>query len=335
MSSSSGSAPARFRFDLDDVDSAEADLDLVVRRIERPRFTPPPAFSSSVSDVRPELDSEPELHFGAQGTRGAAPAPGDAEYDAEGDEPPIDLPTDLGEEQPLAPDARRRPRELLNSVRAALRRGAPPRPSLPRSASEPVRLGRRASDVVPPLRAPRASGGGHRRLLGPLAALAALGLAYLVSTSSLVALAPRLAKTAPRVPDLGTLGSTEKSAPTPSSTGPSSPVAAAPAVPEKERAPVVETGPMPEGLSYPGKGLIEVVTSERELIYVDSIFLGRGPLRRVPVLPGDHAIQIRSGGTERSIQATVQVAQTTRVHFEADPHFVRPDGSPASLEELD
>ncbi len=317
MSSSSGSAPARFRIDLDEVGPAEADLDVVVRHIERPRFTPLPAFSSSVSDTRPELDSEPELHFGAP----------------EVDEPPIDLPTALGEEQPLSLEARRGPRELLDTVRAALRRGAPPRPDLHRSSSEPVRLGRRASDVATPARAPRAS---HRRFLGPLAALCALGLAYLVSTSSLVALAPRLAKTAPRVPDLGTVGSAETSAPAPSSPGPSSPAAPAASVPEKEeRAPVVEIGPMPEGLSYPGKGLIEVVTSERELIYVDSIFLGRGPLRRVPVLPGDHAIKIRSGGTERSVQATVQVAQATRIHFEVDPHFVRPDGSPASLEELD
>src|SRR5690606_7839351 len=144
--------------------------------------------------------------------------------------------------------------------------------SLPRASSEPVRLGRRASDVVPP---PRAPGAGHRRFLGPLAALCALGLAYLVSTSSLVALAPRLAKTAPRVPDLGTVGSAEKSAAAPSPPGHSSPAAPAASVPVKERAPVVEIGLMPEGLSYPGKGLIEVVTSERELIYVDSIFLGR------------------------------------------------------------
>lgn len=334
MSSPSGSAPARFRFDLDEVDPAEADLDVVVRHIERPRFSPPPTFSSSVSDVRPELDSEPELHLGAPSAktddRLDLSSPGDAAVGecAESDDPPIDLPTDLGEPQPLGLEARHRPRELLDSVRAALRRGAPPRPPLPRSSSEPVRLGRRVSDVVPS--PPRAR---SRRFLGPLSALCALGLAYLVSTSSLVAFAPRLAKTAPGVPELGTLG--EKSPPAAASSGSNSPAAPAPPVPEKERAPFVEMAPLPEGISYPGKGLIEVVTSERELIYVDSIFLGRGPLRRVPVLPGDHAIKIRSGGAERSIQATVQVAQTTRVHFEGDPHFVRPDGSPASLEELD
>jgi hypothetical protein len=73
---------------------------------------------------------------------------------------------------------------------------------------------------------------------------------------------------------------------------------------------------LPSGAAYPGRGLLEVVTSERELVYVDGIFIGRGPLRRIPLLPGKHGILIRNGGTERGTEAELRVGASTRVHFE-------------------
>jgi hypothetical protein len=78
-----------------------------------------------------------------------------------------------------------------------------------------------------------------------------------------------------------------------------------------------EQGPMPEGLSWPGKGLIEVVTSEDELIYIDGVFTGRGPLRRVPVTPGKHNVAIKFGGNERTGTVEVLADKSTRAVFKA------------------
>jgi len=70
-------------------------------------------------------------------------------------------------------------------------------------------------------------------------------------------------------------------------------------------------------MSWPGKGLIEVVTAEEELIYVDGVFTGRGPLRRIPVTPGSHEIKIKSGGSERQGIAEVELGRATRAVFAA------------------
>lgn len=300
-----------FSFDLES-DPERPAADPEVRKIHAPRF------SASVSRTRPAFDSEPEAELDE---------PGPDAVDAE--EPPIDLP-DARKAQALTENNPPEPRELLGAIRRALRAGAPPRPvSRGADLSATRELNRRISDPAP-RRKPS-----ERKYLGPLAAAAALGLTYLISTSSLVALGPRLARTSPRVPHLGSLGTKKESSDRASPSD--SPSAAPPAQPgpPKAKEPLIERGPLPEGLSYPGKGLIEIVTSERELIYVDSIFLGRGPLRRVPVLPGEHAIKIRSGGTERDTTAVVRTAETTRVHFEADAHLVGADGKKADPEELD
>lgn len=80
----------------------------------------------------------------------------------------------------------------------------------------------------------------------------------------------------------------------------------------------VEIAPMPDGLSWPGKGLIEVVTSEEEVIYVDGVFTGRGPLRRIPVSPGEHEVSIRTGGTKRGGTVQVEINKNTRAVFKSE-----------------
>jgi len=159
-------------------------------------------------------------------------------------------------------------------------------------------------------------------LKGPLAAAAAATLVYLGSHTALSAAAPLLSAQGPRVPDLGSLPS--KAA---SKAAPAEGAAKAPEPEAQKKAaaePRVEAIPMPDGLHYPGKGVIEVVTGERELIYVDGVFAGRGPLRRIPVVPGPHEVAVRSGGSEQSVTAHVEAAQGTRALFVRLPEKPQP-----------
>lgn len=72
---------------------------------------------------------------------------------------------------------------------------------------------------------------------------------------------------------------------------------------------------LPDGLGWPGKGLIEVVTPGRELIYVDGVFTGRGPLRRIPVSPGSHEVVLRTETSERRTTVDVLVDRRSRLVF--------------------
>jgi hypothetical protein len=174
-----------------------------------------------------------------------------------------------------------------------------------------------------------------RRLAAPAAALAAAGAMYVLGTTVLARVAgPELAaaSSAPHVPDLGETPGAAKGAP-------SEPglrrvgerrarpgdKAAGPSSPDDDSAegsgppPVATTVvPMPPGLSWPGKGLIEVVTSGDELVYVDGVFVGRGPLRRVPVIPGEHEVSIRTEGERRDGVVEVLVDRSTRAVFASE-----------------
>ncbi len=79
--------------------------------------------------------------------------------------------------------------------------------------------------------------------------------------------------------------------------------------------PALETLALPDGMRWPGKGLIEVVTEGRELVYVDGVFTGRGPLRRIPIQPGSHEVVVRTEGKERSLRVSVSADKRARVVF--------------------
>ncbi len=96
-------------------------------------------------------------------------------------------------------------------------------------------------------------------------------------------------------------------------TAPPGPQAAAKA--DSSAAPALEQLSMPEGLSWPKKGLIEVVTGGRELVYVDGVFTGRGPLRRIPISPGSHEVVVRTEGKERKMRLDVTVGKRARLVF--------------------
>ena len=52
--------------------------------------------------------------------------------------------------------------------------------------------------------------------------------------------------------------------------------------------------------------------------YVDGVFTGRGPLRRIPVAPGDHEVSIRAEGKERTGTVSVQLNKNTRAVFKGE-----------------
>ncbi|HSC88324.1 MAG TPA: hypothetical protein VLC09_13675, partial [Polyangiaceae bacterium] len=176
-----------------------------------------------------------------------------------------------------------------------------------------------------------------RRAAGPALTLAlALGVHGVSSHWLGLVGTPRLAAD---VPDLGTLPAAVERDPRPpeqrktprpqvgagsaatgsTATGSAPTNAAAPEKgspsPQGESAPQVEMTELARDLAQPGKGGLEVVTSEDELIYVDGVFVGRGPLRRLPVVPGDHDVSIRSGGAQRRGTVPVEAGRGTRVLF--------------------
>src|SRR5690606_20169382 len=72
---------------------------------------------------------------------------------------------------------------------------------------------------------------------------------------------------------------------------------------------------LPDGLSVPpGKGLLEVDSGGQHKLYVDNVFVGRGPLRRIPIEPGSHQVQTQLDGVEEV--HTVEVAVGRRARLE-------------------
>ncbi len=103
--------------------------------------------------------------------------------------------------------------------------------------------------------------------------------------------------------------------------------AAAPVVASAVAPPAVVTAPpLPEArveaLELPpgfvvgdGKGLLEIVTSGRESIYVGGTFVGRGPTRRVPLAPGAQRIEIRTEDGSRQQAVELPAGRRLRVSF--------------------
>jgi hypothetical protein len=159
-----------------------------------------------------------------------------------------------------------------------------------------------------------------RKVAAPLSAAGAALVVYFAGSSLLGvdgSVALSRAVNVPEVPDLGTLPE-DPSALRTKVTPRAGAEAKDESAPKKPTEMQVEMAPMPEGLSWPGKGLVEVVTSEDELIYVDDVFTGRGPLRRVPVSPGSHEISIKSGAITREGTVSVSPNQTTRAVFKSE-----------------
>jgi len=207
--------------------------------------------------------------------------------------------------------------QMSDALRERLERKAVAPPDGPSQAPQPEPTAEAAQ------RAPQLRAFTERRSLialgrqggGPLLALvAALGM-FLGSRHILGSGGIGLSKTGANVPNLGAVSRADGGSRTskPMTGAASDPAAGQPAAPPP--AMMTEVVPLPAGMAWPGKGLLEVVTSEDELVYVDGVFTGRGPLRRVPVTPGEHEVSIRKEGSERHGTAEVEPNRTTRAVF--------------------
>lgn len=74
--------------------------------------------------------------------------------------------------------------------------------------------------------------------------------------------------------------------------------------------------PLPEGLTVPqGKGLLEVDSGGQHKLYVDNVFVGRGPLRRIPIDPGTHQLQTQLDGIEEVHSVDVVAGRRVRLEL--------------------
>jgi DNA-binding response OmpR family regulator len=97
---------------------------------------------------------------------------------------------------------------------------------------------------------------------------------------------------------------------------------AAPTVPAPTPKPVqkAKVEPKTEDLGLPpgvplsnDKGLLEIDIGEKHAIYVDGTFVGRGPMRRVPLGAGSHEVVLKTPEGDISLQASVTVGRRMRV----------------------
>jgi hypothetical protein len=77
--------------------------------------------------------------------------------------------------------------------------------------------------------------------------------------------------------------------------------------------------PLPPGVIIAHeKGLLEIDTSDKQAIYVDGVFVGRGPLRRIPLDPGNHRVELRDGSENQAFPVEIQRGRRARLSVAGD-----------------
>jgi DNA-binding response OmpR family regulator/HPt (histidine-containing phosphotransfer) domain-containing protein len=70
----------------------------------------------------------------------------------------------------------------------------------------------------------------------------------------------------------------------------------------------------PEGIELqPGYGLLEVETAGPDPVYVDEAFVGRGPMRRVPLPAGRHSVEVRGEPLPSRIEVSLAAGRRVRI----------------------
>jgi CheY-like chemotaxis protein len=71
---------------------------------------------------------------------------------------------------------------------------------------------------------------------------------------------------------------------------------------------------LPQGVTVPNdRGLLEVEVGTPESIYVDGVFIGRGPSRRIALRPGRHEVRLRGDDSERTASVDITTGRRARV----------------------
>lgn len=79
----------------------------------------------------------------------------------------------------------------------------------------------------------------------------------------------------------------------------------------------IEEIPVPSNVTLkPGEALIEVTTGGDHAIFVDDTFVGRGPVRVIPVANGRHIVRTRLNGAERSDPVDLTPGRALRLSLE-------------------
>jgi CheY-like chemotaxis protein len=80
--------------------------------------------------------------------------------------------------------------------------------------------------------------------------------------------------------------------------------------------PKIDELPLPIGVEAgAGQGLLEVVTPDRDPIYVKGAFMGTGPVRPVLLAAGTYELRVGSDGSARTLQVTLVPGKRTRVEL--------------------
>jgi hypothetical protein len=72
---------------------------------------------------------------------------------------------------------------------------------------------------------------------------------------------------------------------------------------------------LPPGLAVSeDRGLLEVSVDPAQSVYVDGVFIGKGPTRQVPLREGAHEIRVSAEGVE--VAQPIDVRRSRRTHVE-------------------
>jgi CheY-like chemotaxis protein len=215
-----------------------------------------------------------------------------------------------------SPEERRDPSVAPRGAISSVRPGeASPRAAPPLSARGPVSSGppqgRPASGAAAQNSAPApGDSGGFLGILGVVAVAAAASFALVSALRSGEPAAP-----APQASSPAAAGSASAPPPVASVVGVPSPTLQGPppAVPAPA-ALAMQDLELPAGLAVaPDRGLLEVEVGAAQSIYVDGVFVGRGPLRQVPLREGPHEVRVQGEGVD--VVRRVEVHKARRAHL--------------------
>ena len=327
-----------------EVDNPGIDLSTVVMSLlgSDAAVTSPPPASDAKEDARADAESSevaPAAKGGsfdlattlpsarpasAEGSEGAPPAPKAPEIE------PISMSATFASatSEPTQSFRKKTPDASSSSSTAAVASA-----TKPKSTKTPavVEARARAKDKAPTVPAKQNEGSGAG---GTLAMVALTAIAAAASFALVNALR---GSPAPVAQPTATTGATAESIPTTAQPAPTTaapptvptgvPTEARPAAPAASPSgtaptitPVTSTMAvadldLPEGIAVPpDRGLLEVDVDSPRSIYVDGVFIGRGPMRRLPLREGQHEVKLRGDdGTEAAQAVEIHKGRRTRL----------------------